>query len=710
MGVLAAALVLAACWCTGLWWRRALLIPGIAAFGLGAATLSSVLFVMAVTHTVSRASLGVLAATAIVPALLAFRRTALWVRDLPPPKEGLDKITRAVALAIGAVYLVLYGVHAAAPEIQPDAMTYHLGLAAEYLRLGGFPDRVGFYEMLPQGLDLLFMWAFAFGEHTAAKFVHLGFLLATVPLLFAIVRQAGWPDRAAAGAAVLYACAPVTGVSATSAYTEAGMVFFSLLTLYLLLLWRPLGAGIAAGFCYAIKFSGLIAAAGALGWALAKRRGVLAVSLGAFLMISPWMARNTVVAQNPLAPLFNRWFPNSHFRVSLEKDLKSSWQTYGGFSWPRAPWDLAVRGNLQGILGPVFLLLPAGLLALRERRGRLVWGTAAVLALPWCFNVGARFILPAAAVASVALAATLPRGVLAAAMTAHAALSWPEAIPLYAPPAIWQLHGFPWRVDREAYLRPQDEYVLAQLVQGSTQPGEKVYSLASVARAYTDREVLEYWHSSTASAFVDSLIVAALYRETPFYAWGADFPAQTVNGIRFRLIRDHPGEWDAHTFRTYLGDDRLHVSPAWEASADANGGDARLVLDGNLATRWRTYEPMRAGMRFEVLFDRPQRVTRAELLSHSPLYEVPMEVWLRTPKGDWRKAADATATRVPPLDLRRDIMRAIRQAGYDCILVPVEHSPFWKVGQAIMKEPEAWGVEEVWHAGWARLLRIKASP
>jgi hypothetical protein len=295
-------------------------------------------------------------------------------------------------------------------------------------------------------------------------------------------------------------------------------------------------------------------------------------------------------------------------------------------------------------------------------------------------------------------------------MAAHAALSWPAAISVYAPPAIWRLHGFPWRVDREQYLQRQDEYVLAQLVQGSTRPGERIYSLASVARAYTDREILEYWHSSTASAFVDALIVAALYRETPFYAWGGDFPRQTVTGVRFRLVRDHWGEWDAHTFRAYLGNDRIHVSPAWRAVTNVNGGDGRFVLDGNLATRWRTYEPMRAGMSFEVLFDRAQSLTRAELLSHSPLYEAPMEVWLRAANGEWREAADATAPRVPPLDLRRAAMQAIQRAGYDCILVPVDKSAFWKLGQAIAGQPDEWGVEEVWHAGWARLLRIKADP
>jgi hypothetical protein len=563
--------------------------------------------------------------------------------------------------------------------------------------------------MLPQGMDLLFMWAFAFGEHEAAKFVHLGFLMATPPLLFAIVRHFKWPDRVAAGAAILYGCAPVTGVSATSAYTDAGMVFFSLLAFYLLLAWRPFAAGIAAGFCYAIKFSGLIVSVPAVVWAVARRRGVPAVTLGALLMIAPWMARNAFVAQNPLAPLFNRWFPNPHFRPSLEKELATTWRTYDGFRWQSAPWDLTVRGRLQGILGPAFLLLPVGLFALRERRGRIVWAAALVLAIPWCFNVGARFILPAAAMAAITLAASLPRTALLALLCAHAALSWPAAIPLYASEHVWRLEGFPWRVEREQYLGRQEAYVLAQLIQGSTNPGERVFTLASVARAYTDRETLEYWHSSAGSAFVDMLRVAAFHKHDPLYAWGATFPPRLVQDVRFRLVRDHPGEWDAHAFRAYSRDDAIHVGPGWRAEPDTNRGDGKLVLDANLATRWRTYEPMKAGMRFDILLDRPQTLTRVELLSHSPVYETPLEVWLRAPKGAWEKVANAEAPMLPPADLRREAVHALKRAGYDYILVPVEQSALSDLGQAISGNQEAWGVEEVWHAGWARLLRLRGS-
>ena len=53
--------------------------------------------------------------------------------------------------------LLYYAVHALAPEIQSDATTYHLGLAAAWLRDGGFFTRAGHYDVMPHALELLFV-------------------------------------------------------------------------------------------------------------------------------------------------------------------------------------------------------------------------------------------------------------------------------------------------------------------------------------------------------------------------------------------------------------------------------------------------------------------------------------------------------------------------------------------------------------------------
>jgi hypothetical protein len=672
----------------------------VVAFGLGAASLHLVLFALAAAHLVSLTSLAALAAASILP--------LLWLRPKryeEPAAEPLDPITRIAALVIFAVYFVIYAVHALAPEIQPDALSYHLGLPAQYLRTGGFSDRVAFYEMLPQGVDLLFLWAFAFGKHGAPKLVHFAFLLATVPLLFAVVRRLGWPDRAAAGTAVLYGCAPITGVSATSAYTDAAMVFYVLAAFYLMLARRHFAAGVAGGFCYAVKISGLLVPLAAWVWAVLRRRGAVAVAAGAAVMIAPWMLRNWIVAQNPVAPLFNAWFPNPYFTASMESDLARVWRTYAGFTWAGAPWDLAVRGGFQGILGPVLLLLPAGLLALRTKAGRLVWAAAAVAGAPWFFNVGARFLLPAMALAALAFCFVARRWMLWPAMAAHAILSLPFVVPAYAPEGVWRLVGFPWRAalgleDAAAYLAAREDYHIARLIEGSSEPGARIFALFTVPRAYVTRDTLEFWHSREAATLADTLRVAAFNRRDPLYDWGAEFARQPATGFRFRLAAGHAGEWCIHEVRMSSDADAVYPSPQWHSASG-------LVFDGNLATRWRTWEPMRSGMVFEVLFDRPQVLTKLSMLSHTPVYNVPAELWLRDSAGSWHKTADARAAALAPVDLRRDAARALKAAGFDYILAPLEHQGMAALGQALVKDQRAWGIEVTWQAGWACLLRIR---
>jgi hypothetical protein len=83
-------------------------------------------------------------------------------------------------------YAAWYLVNALAPETWPDGFTYHLGLPAGYVRLGAFPDRITFFDLVPQGMEMLFTVAFAFGRHSAAKLVEFALFAATPPLILRI--------------------------------------------------------------------------------------------------------------------------------------------------------------------------------------------------------------------------------------------------------------------------------------------------------------------------------------------------------------------------------------------------------------------------------------------------------------------------------------------------------------------------------------------
>jgi 4-amino-4-deoxy-L-arabinose transferase-like glycosyltransferase len=191
------------------------------------------------------------------------------------PRSPLDEAVKRplgkgwiAAAAIFGAYGIWYFVNTLAPEIQADGMSYHLGLPYEYVRLGGFPRRITFYDLVPQGMEMLYTVAFAFGRHSAAKLVEFAFFLATLPLFFRIARRLGLGEMAALLAAVFYFCAPVAGVTGASSYNDAAGVFFALSAFYLLLVWGDTGAqgyllraGVLAGFCFAIKVPGIMTVA-----------------------------------------------------------------------------------------------------------------------------------------------------------------------------------------------------------------------------------------------------------------------------------------------------------------------------------------------------------------------------------------------------------------------------------------------------------------
>src|SRR3984957_14167665 len=235
--------------------------------------------------------------------------------------------------------------------------------------------------MMPPGLEMLFVPAFAFGRHSAARLVHFAFLLATVPLLRRIGRRLRLPDRVAWVAAILYFCAPVVGVSGTSAYNDAALVFFVLATFYLLLVWRDtcdvrylVPAGVTAGFCYAIKMPGIVVLPLAVAFVMVETRAIrsraaVRLAAAALATIAPWVLRAFIMSGNPVAPLFNGIFPNPNFHALIEKRLAGGLASYGNISLSSAPYELAAGGRFGGIVGPVFLALPLGLLALRRRPG-----------------------------------------------------------------------------------------------------------------------------------------------------------------------------------------------------------------------------------------------------------------------------------------------------------------------------------------------------
>jgi hypothetical protein len=445
-----------------------------------------------------------------------------------------------------------------------------------------------------------------------------------------------------------------------------------------------------------------------------KFRTAALVAAGAALVMAPWMIRNTVLTGNPVAPLLNSVFPNPYFHIATEAGLGADLRSLRDIKPAQVPWELAIGDRLQGTFGPLFLALPLGLLALRRREGRLLWAAALVLALPWFTNTGARFLMPSVMLAALALGMALPRPAAWAAIAVQAVLCWPHLIDAWETHYGFRLHDFPLaaalRIEPEPdYLRRQlPDYAVARMIERATPAGARILGLTNVANAYLDRDVAVTWQSAEADQLLDTLRLASVYSGAQAFDWKATWAAQAVRVVRFRIPVTYEGEWDIGEIQLYSDDYRVFNSPQWSLNGWPNRWEGPLAFDSNLATRWRTWETVRAGMYFEVNLENPQRLTSAVLVSHTPVFGVPLEVFGQDVKGNWRLLSNsAQAIPRPPQDLRLEASRALRKAGFRYLLAPTGAGGNAPIGNLILGHEPEWGMERVGWAGDFHLFRVK---
>ena len=622
-------------------------------------------------------------------------------------------------------YAAWYLVNALAPETWPDGFTYHLGLPAEYVRIGAFPGRITFFDMVPQGMEMLFTMAFAFGRHSAAKLVEFALFAATPPLILRIASRLGLSRAGALLAAGAYFFAPVAGLTGSSSYNDAALVFLALASFWLLLEWRDrapgagggylLAAGLTAGFCYAVKMPGAVVVLGAGLFVIAQRRwrGLLPLAAGAALTMAPWMARAAILTGNPLAPLGNRIFPNPFFHIAIERDLASHLASLGTVKWWGVPWELAIGDRLVGTFGPLLWLLPLALLAWRARAGRLCLVAALLLATPWLSNRGARFLMPAVAFGWVALGLALPRRAAWAAFWLQAVLCWPQVLDALQPPWTFRLHQFPLRaalrIEPEShYLAAHTaEYAAARMIEAHTPPGARIFSFDQVANAYLDRDVRVSWQSAECDRFDDMFYLTTHAATDYFYNWRFEFAPQSLRAVQFRIPSSYPNEWDADEVQFDSAGEQLDPSPAWTLRAKPNVWEAPLAFDGLTLTRYRTWEPVRRGMFLEVDFDRPRTIDAAVVLSHAPAIGVSLDCWLQGLDFHWSKVGPGVATRRRPEDWRFALVRLLKRAGYRYVMAPVGDSGNGPTGQAILSHPLEWNMTVEDRSGNEVLFQIR---
>ena len=696
------------------------------ALAVGAACLSQLVFTAA---TLGVARRGVFQTGGLLLAAVALWRG--WFRfggeDLPP----LPPLWKRLGLGLSLPFLVLYFFNAMAPEMSPDGSTYHLGLVARYLRRHGFePITTNMYANLSQGIEMLYLFAFSIGRHSAAALVHFAFLIA-LPL-----GMAAWGRRFRLGGvgvvgALLVFLSPVVGQDGTTAYIDVATAFLLFTVFHLVEIWReerdprllPV-IGLAAGFCYAAKYTaflGGVYAAAFVGWKLwRERRPVLrplaTIAACAAIPVIPWLAKNWIWLGNPFSPFFNRWFPNPYIHVSFEQEYVHHMRNYIGLQshW-EIPLEVTIRGAvLCGLLGPVFLLSPLALGALRGGVGRRLLVAAVTFGLPYATNIGTRFLIPALPPLALAMGLVIARRQKAAVAlaAAHAFLSWPDVVSLYCHPNAWRLVKIPVRQalrleSEESWLtRKSPYYPIARMIEDATPPGARVLTFNQVPEAYTTREILVVYQSAFNAVLGDILWHAIIPEYPPQRQLTFRFEPSDLKAVRVvQTNSGGPDHFSVGEMRLFLGERELARRPLWRLRAWPKPWDVQLAFDNSPATRWRSWQELEPGMFLEAEFPRAERVDRVVLECSRDQYRSRVRLEGRLPSGEWRVLGERPeeAELPPPLGLRRAATEELKRRGVRYLLV-------WDGdfgAEDFRRNGVVWGATFLGERNGARLYRLE---
>ncbi len=400
--------------------------------------------------------------------------------------------------AIFAIFTVLYLVNAWAPESSSDGSGYHLGIIADYLRSHGFHRiATNMYAGLSEGAELLYALAFAFGRHSATALVHLSFAVALALGMLAYgLRLGKW--WVGAGAALLVYLSPVVGRDATTAYVDVAAAAVVFAVFYWVEIWEESGndrlliaVGLLAGYAYATKYTAALILVYALIVVAWRKRSLrqpvlkplLIVCISAAAMMLPWMLKDWIYLHDPIAPLAVSLFRNPNLHILMIQEWQEYLRDYEVIDKWKLPILLTVRGApVQGIVGPIFLLAPLALFALRYRTGRRLLLAAGIVLAAYPGNIGTRFLIPFLPFVAMAMAlavGSVPR-LVAALVFLHAIASWPPIMDKYVLPGAWRIDTFPLRAalrreSEDHYLRDSgDGYLDARMVEKFVPRGERV--------------------------------------------------------------------------------------------------------------------------------------------------------------------------------------------------------------------------------------------
>ena len=474
--------------------------------------------------------------------------------------------------------------------------------------------------------------------------------------------------------------------------------------------------GLLAGIAYAAKYTAFLAFPFAVIWVLSKsKRGIwpgnlVRVALPAAVIVAPWVLRNWIWLGNPAAPFLNSWFPNPYYHPGMEHiyaetlkhyiDIKHYWQI---------PLELTVRGGLvEGLFGPVFLLFPAALFALRFKIGRQLLVATLLFAIPAWFNVGSRFLIPCLPFLTLAIAIAWENvpGALALMTAFQVFLCWPTAVSTYCAPWSWRISQAP--VEAALRKKPAEEYLhrflsdsrLKASIEAFVPPGERVFTFAGRPESYIDRDTVVSYESTLGNLINDILWTPQAH--IPGHQFHFKMLPVSTRGIRLVNMASHPDFWTVAELRFYSKGRELSRSPGWKLSAKPNGWEVQYAFDNNYATRWSNWQAMAPGDRVQVDFPSAETVDEV-VVEWDPDWEAKLEVHVLQDER-WVPITNTpeVVKHPPPAGIRMAAAHQIKALGFHYILLNESDLVY----EDVRKNWVFWGFTELAQVNGTHFYRI----
>jgi hypothetical protein len=694
----------------------------------GSAVLSCVVFALAAMGIARKGVFLSLSFLALAVSLYFWR----WL--LPPTSPRGPRIAAGWKILFAAAILAygtLYFLQALSPEMSADGMMYHLGLVNLFNRAHGFVRYVDMYAGLPEGVEMLFFYAFAIGKHSAASLVHFSFLVDLALLMVLYGRRFGFASAGVAGALLVFA-SPLVGADGTCAYNDVGLAAVTFAAVYLLALWRNekstvllMACSIVTGFTMAIKYTAIffalfvvvmiVIALRGQSW---RRRVRLAVAAGIVMSVcvAPYLVRNALWFDNPVAFFGNPIFRNSNFHISFEQDYSRNLAHLNGLQWRDMPMQLTTGGpNVEGCLGAVFLLAPLALAGVLWPQSRFLLLAALATVVSFPAARSPRYLIPALPMLAIAVMLVLRRirwssVLLAAIVIAHLATSWPPLLDRWYRNPGWHVALIPWEVDlrivpEDAWLTERsEEYAITRKMDAVLPKGEAVFSMACPgAKAYTDRDIVVVFQSARGENLGDPMYSTWNSPASGRERWRFHFPA--VNAREVRLVQKGRSiqQWSINEVNLQSNGAEIPIGPGAHPYAWPNPWDVWQAFDGSGVTRWRTWEPLKPGMHLGVRFGAPVRLDGLTVLDFPDQFESRMSLQVLSEEGQWVDEPPPALEIVPATDLRKEATQVLKRAGIHYILL----SRYQWNSKAFLDVAGDWGLAPVTSTANLRLFRIE---